>query len=473
MIIDFEANDLIIACSSGSNQNAAIALIRLSGKFTLDSFQSFFSSDLKKIKIQKNFLTNILDRGNIVDQVVACYYEAPKSFTGENILELSVHGNQLNVQRVLSLFTKNLNFRLAHPGEFTYRALRNKKLSLAEVEGLDLFLNATSNLLLDQGQSLMQGKLKEHYQALHASFVTLKASIELSIDFAEDVGADEIKNNIESKLNEFSNLINKLYNKTQLNIASLIAPEIVLIGNTNAGKSSLFNAILIDNRSIVSSIAGTTRDYITENIFYDQIHFKLVDTAGMRISNDEIEKEGISRAYKLIKNAFYKILVVNPYQWDLKQLPIGEIELDAIVVTHADVSDFAKAYEKIKKELPKARETFVVSLGPIGPASQNGPIGPSDFSGPIGPQKLILDNVVAKFQRASADEPILIQRHAAVIKMIKNSVDEFTQLLKRESDVGIISSEINNIGHHIHELIGIVTPDEVLNSIFKNFCIGK
>ncbi len=407
-----------------------------------------------------------------------------------------MHGNQLNVQRVLSLFTQNLNFRLAHPGEFTYRALKNKKISLSEVEGLDLFLNATSNLLLDQGQSLMQGKLKEYYQALHASFISLKASVELSIDFAEDVGPEEIKNNINDKLNEFSNIVNKLYHKTQLNIASLITPEIILVGHTNAGKSSLFNAILKDNRSIVSSIAGTTRDYITENIFYDQIHFKLMDTAGLRNnSNDEIEKEGIKRTHNLVKNAFYKILVINPYEWDQKAVPIGEMEFDSLVITHADVADFTEVFSKIKNRLPKYNELFVVSLknttneitfyGPIGPGAKYGPIGPQELSkksgpigpktksGPIGPQNLILNQIVFKFQEVTADEPILIQRHAAVIKLLKNNLDDFSQLLSKESDVGIISNEINMIGHNIHELIGIVTPDEVLNSIFKNFCIGK
>ncbi len=234
----------------------------------------------------------------------------------------------------------------------------------------------------------------------------------------------------------------------------------------------------------------------TQNIFYDQIHFKLMDTAGLRNnSNDEIEKEGIKRTHNLVKNAFYKILVINPYEWDQKAVPIGEMEFDSLVITHADVADFTEVFSKIKNRLPKYNELFVVSLknttneitfyGPIGPGAKYGPIGPQELSkksgpigpktksGPIGPQNLILNQIVFKFQEVTADEPILIQRHAAVIKLLKNNLDDFSQLLSKESDVGIISNEINMIGHNIHELIGIVTPDEVLNSIFKNFCIGK
>jgi tRNA modification GTPase len=179
-----DSSDPIIACSSGGFTNTGIAIIRLSGFENLVSLNDFFSIDLNKVNPRYAYFCKILDGcSNTIDEIVLTYFENPKSFNGENILELSVHGNILNIHNIINLFCENSLFRKAYPGEFSYRALRNKKLNLTQVEGLDLFLNASNPLSLKQGQSLLNGSLQKTYEELLVNFKRHKSAIELSIDF--------------------------------------------------------------------------------------------------------------------------------------------------------------------------------------------------------------------------------------------------------------------------------------------------
>ena len=527
----------IIACSTGTTSNTAIAIIRLSGFKNLLPLQDFFSFDLSKTKSRHSHLTNIISKGNVLDNVLMVFFPEGGSYTGENVIELSVHGNQLNIQRIVDLFIKEAGFRAAHPGEFTYRALKNKKLSLSQVEGLDMLLNANSSLMLSQGLDILQGDLHAQYLALYDAFLKLKAAVEISIDFSEDVGAEETQKLFTDSFNKFFKLIEALKVRTEGNVSALLAPEIVLVGQTNAGKSSLFNILLKHDRSIVSNIAGTTRDYVSEVIHIDGTNFKLVDTAGIRESNDVIENIGIDRAMGILNRAFYKILVVNPYETNADYLKkFSDIDFDFLVVSHSDKEDFSSQISKINfseitvKNIGKASfknesgsiEPLVISgpigpkyggpiepsaraldpnfasdapigpnsgnIGPIEPASKNsgsiepllktapmgpGPVAPIEpkMSGPIEP--ILKAHIQQKFAKMTANNPILLERHRTVINKIYSKSLDFSSNIKDLDDVAILSSEVNLLGHSLTELIGIVSPDDVLNSIFANFCIGK
>lgn len=594
----------IIACSTGIQSNTAIAVIRLSGFKNVSDLQKFFSFNLSKTEARKSHLSNVVFKDKIFDNGLFVFFPEGGSYTGENVLELSVHGNQLNIQRILDLFIQEGGFRSAHPGEFTYRALKNKKLSLSQVEGLDMLLNANSSLMLSQGLDILQGDLHAQYLALYDAFLKLKAAVEISIDFSEDVGVEETQLLFNNSFDKFFKIISSLKTRTEGNVSALLAPEIVLVGQTNAGKSSLFNILLKHDRSIVSNIAGTTRDYVSEVIHIDGTNFKLVDTAGIRESQDVIENIGIDRAMGILSRAFYKILIVNPYETNAEYLmKFSDVNFDFLVVSHSDKADFDKVvslvdFSKIKtRNIAKA--TFentqvgsigplslsgpmgplLQSLGPIGPKSENngpieplsersgsigpeekvsgsiepkngksGPIGPSFInspmkknfenetdslkvndksSGPIEPEAKIssfevknnLQNyssktfadgvgsmkgesssigpaeemgcrplessksapiepvlkseIIKKFDILTANNPILLERHRDVLnKIYRDSVD-FSNNIKGLSDVAILSSEVNILGNSLTELIGIVSPDDVLNSIFSNFCIGK
>lgn len=583
----------IIACSTGTQSNTAIAVLRLSGFKNLIDLQKFFSFDLSKTINRKSHLTNIIFEDKVYDNGLLVFFPEGGSYTGENVLELSIHGNQLNIQRILELFVKHGDCRSAAPGEFTYRALKNKKLSLSQVEGLDMLLNANSSLMLSQGLDILQGDLHAQYLALYDAYLKLKAAVEISIDFSEDVGVEETQKLFQDSFAKFFKLISSLKTRTEGNISSLLSPEIVLVGQTNAGKSSLFNILLKHDRSIVSNIAGTTRDYVSEVIHIDGTNFKLVDTAGIRESTDVIENIGIDRAMNILSRSFYKILIVNPYETNAQYLAkFTDVDFDFLVVSHSDKSDFESQvstvdFSKIKtKYIAKANfnsieggsiEPLVIS-GPMGPLLDNGSIGPveksggpiepnsknlgpiePDFaktgpiepveksispmkneiegsvdsknsaqilesgsiepsskkpgpiepkleksnsnsqSGPIGPgpvgphpnfapnapigpknekesgpiEPVLKSYIIKKFDISTANNPILLERHRDVINKIYSKSIEFSSNINEIDDVAILSSEVNILGHSLTELIGIVSPDDVLNSIFANFCIGK
>jgi tRNA modification GTPase len=515
----------IIACSTGTQSNTAIAVIRLSGFAKLSDIQKFFSLNLLKLESRRATLTNIKFNDKVFDNGLVLFFPEGQSYTGENVLELNVHGNQLNIQNILNIFINEGGFRPAHPGELTYRALKNKKLSLSQVEGLDMLLNANSSLMLSQGLDVLQGDLHARYLALHDAFIKLKSAVEISIDFSEDVGVEETQKLFNQSFDKFKDIISSLKTRTEGNLSSLLAPEIALTGQTNAGKSSLFNILLKDDRSIVSNIAGTTRDYVSEILHIDGTNYKLVDTAGIRESSDVIENIGIERALTILKRSFFKILIINPFETNPEYLKkFHEITFDMVIFSHKDQPNFASRVAEIDCSFIGTNAIFAAdfmngpieplskNIGPIEPLSENigpieplaknigpieplsqksGPIEPlSEKSGPIEPlseksgpivplqktapiEPVIRDLVTQKYNKLTSNNPILLERHRSCINKIYSKTLDLSCNINDLDDVAILSSEVNILGNHLAELIGIVSPDDVLNSIFSNFCIGK
>ena len=469
----------IIACSTNINSNTAIAIIRLSGFEDISFLKSAFS--IKKIKPRYAHFCKLFGKDQVVlDEIILTYFPAPSSYTGENTLELSVHGNRINVENIINYFIENYDFNRALPGEFSYRALKNNKLSLSQVEGLDLLINANSNFILKQGYSLLSGDLQDKYLNLQKSFLRHKSALELSIDFLEDVGEEQSKKNFEESLNELVLVLESLSKKVVNRSSSLLEPEIVLYGDPNAGKSTFFNGFLGENRSIVTDIAGTTRDFISESINIEGNFFKLVDTAGIRNSKDIIENEGINRSKDKAKKAFVKILLLNPNQKNSNIDTYLSFKPDLIIITHID---------SYKGDI----EHFIKTIGPIEPG-ESGPIEPGE-SGPIEPGKsgpiepiiikanllvelnkinrLVAEFANKKYLKAIKNSPLVLDRHRDLIFKLLKDVNNYKHLSSVEHDISILSSELNIIGDCISELIGIVSPDDVLHNIFNNFCIGK
>lgn len=480
----------IIACSTGKYANTAISVVRLSGFLNLLEFQGLFELDLTKIRPRYSHLTKLLFESTVVDQILMVFFPKNSSFTGENILELHLHGNLLNIERVIAFFVSKFGFREALPGEFSYRAFQNKRLSLSQVEGLDLFLNAQNPLALDQGLELLQGNLHATYLRLYDLFLKISSSIELLIDFSEDIGEEEARKLYFGYLSEFKSIISGLSLRCGSIGASILNPEIVIVGETNAGKSTFFNALLNANRAIVSSIKGTTRDYISEHISYEGVGYNLIDTAGIRETVDEIEKIGISRSFEKIKNAFYKILIINPNEIDRKSLlSFKSIKFDLVIFSHADLPETMKSISNFDFEFLSNTDYFLVdfkggSIGPdsksgsMGPDSKSGSIGPNGKSGSIGPLKeggsigpAVLSRISNEFNKVMQKNPILLDRHRNKINELNAYIEsrDFNNL----DDIAIVSSNISGLGVALSELIGQITPDDVLNSIFSNFCIGK
>ena len=518
-------NKPIIICSTGGYQTTAIHLLRLSGFDSLKFVNEFFSVSHDKIKPRFAHLGGLYQNKNSqkikLDDILLTFFPAPHSYTGENCLELSVHGNPLNVKRILDLFIEDFGFRLAEPGEFTYRALKNQKLTISQVEGLDLLLNAHNPLMLDQGLSLLNGQLDRLYQKLYHDFIELKSSVEMAIDFSEDIGVEECDRRLNENLKSFDSVLEELYLKTQNSQSHLLSPYIALFGPTNAGKSTFFNYLLKDQRSLVSSIEGTTRDYISETISLSSGHYKLIDTAGLRETTDTIESAGIQKAIDLLQTSFYKIFVIAYHQigdFDFSKMPTRP---DLIVISHVDqkVSQgleilpldipicfanllegiFFGPIEPLKNtgpieppinagpiEPPKNSGPIepLKNAGPIEPLKNAGPVEPPKNAGPIEPPKNIgpigpIDREVfklinSKYLESSKTSPLLLERHINIISAIYTKRQSGSHLNDSDfNDLGIIDNEIRYLESDVANLIGVVTPDQLLNHIFSNFCIGK
>ncbi len=448
----------IIACSTGTNTNAAMAVIRISGFKSLHQFKDFFTKDLTgPIEPRKVYYTSLVLQGQFIDDVCLTYFEGPKSYNGENILELSVHGNLLNVERILGLFQGHAGCRSASAGEFTYRALKNKKLNLSQVEGLDLFLNAQSTYALDQGLSLLSGNLHEFYLELYDLFLVHKSSLELSIDFSDDIGEEAARDYFLKSLKQFSDKFSTLVKRVGPMGPNLIQPEIILAGLPNSGKSSLFNFLLSEERAIVSSRAGTTRDFLSEYYEIEGVKYKLVDTAGIRDSRDDIEAEGIRRSKSKLLGGFFKILLINPLEIDDGLHALLENSFDLILFTHSDLHGFDTARGKLISANPSLGSIGAINLLDVNPSWED------SLKRKI--NKKYLDTVSCK--------PILLERHKELILQGNLVLSSYQSLATSEADVAILSHELNTLGSCLSEILGIVSPDQVLNSIFSNFCIGK
>jgi tRNA modification GTPase len=500
----------IIACSTGNNAVASLAVIRISGFSDLSELSPCLDRDLNKVKPRQVYRSNIVNSGEHLDDALITYFKAPNSFTGENVLEISCHGNGLNVERIIEAFGKSCNIRVALRGEFSYRAYRNKKLSLAQVEGLDLFLHANSSYALNQGLALLHGELHRSFLDLREKFINLRSSMELAIDFSDDVGDDVIEKLIGDNFTTYFTALKKLKERSTISHKSLLSPEIVFFGKTNAGKSTLFNALFGEDRSIISDEEGTTRDYISEYINLGGNTFKLVDTAGVRDAQNQIERKGIDRAFAIAENAFYRVLVIDPKNWSPEdKKTFDKFDYDLIFFTHFDEENSSISLGKITNSLPNFKSVFL--SGSIGPRENNsgpiepeicyfGPIGPSEIektgsigpavncgpieppkkkiSGPIGPKEwgskeLVFEEILNKFNVLTKDSPLLIERHRQVISNIYDQSYAFDLLRAECGDIGILASELGLIERNIGELIGVTAADDVLNHIFSNFCIGK
>jgi tRNA modification GTPase len=448
---------IIVACANHNDTNQAISLIRISGFKNFDFIQPFISFNFKKIQPRFVYVSFFKDNQSPIDQICLTYFMAPNSFTGENLLELSVHGNVLNVDRILNLLLSIPGVRFASAGEFTKRAYINKKLNLTQVEGLDLFLNANSNLALNQGLSLLNGELFKKYELLLSLFLQHKSALEVLTDFSDDVGDDEGWKIFHNSLKLFSDLVFKL-DQDSFSGSSLLSPDIVLFGEPNSGKSTLFNLCLGSTRSIVSKFAGTTRDFISESIKINGTIFKIIDTAGIRHTIDEIESLGIGLSRNLLKNAFFKVLLINPLssQESLSEL-VGQAP-DIYLFTHIETDEALEMAHKISKKLPVGANCKYISLK-------------SD----VNLSSLIFQNVSHKFNDLTKDNPVLIARQRILISSCSKQTTNYLSHIQNEhyKDLGVLSLELENIGYCLSELVGIVSPDQVLDNIFANFCIGK
>ena len=462
----FNLDDAPIIARASGTQTAALAVVRISGIKDLAAWVAYFTANILTLTPRQQTLTKIQNPATkqILDQGLITFFPAPHSYTGENILEITVHGNSHQVQSMMDMWVQQGLARYAQAGEFTRRAIKNKKMTIAQAEGLDLFFQARSSAVAAQGLSLLFGGLYEQYWRLRQAFIDWTAAFNLFFDFLEDVGAVQAQATWHQASENLGDLCQSLSAQCQHSWESFVYPTVLLLGPPNAGKSSLFNALLNTPRAIVHEQAGTTRDYLAEDFTFEHTIYKLIDTAGIWAGNAAVEQEGIKRSLAWKAKAFYKVLVLDAslaHQTEFLAYLAGE-SFNLLVFTHLD-----------QATSPDAAKTALLTLLKQSQISFAEQIS-LDLKNHAAQAQSIWPKVAQAYAKLQALNPVAIERHRQLILEIAPAVQKIIEQFDQgQRDLTVLEMQIKVVGQKIEELVGIVDAQEIINHVLANFCIGK
>lgn len=456
------SNTTITAICTG--HGGAIAVLRVSGNDTLKIVSSIFkplkkgfslTSDAEGNHIYNGYITD--NDGNEIDRVVVSVYLAPHSYTGEDVVEISCHASSYIQKEILNLLIKN-GAQLAKPGEFTRRAFQNKKMDLSQAEAVADLIASKSKAEHDIAVNQMRGGITLEIKRLRDLLLKFTSLMELELDFSEEDVEFADRTQLKGILNETETYLSRLVNSFRLGNAIKNGIPVAICGEPNAGKSTLLNALLNDERAIVSDIPGTTRDVLEDYLNINGVTYRLIDTAGIRATDDKIEKLGIDRA----KNAIQKAEIV-------------------LVVLNAAGDILAQFNEIIPNDFPKSKVIAVVNKSDIcGDVDVN--VLPQDVHVVkiSAKHRTNLDALFAKISQLGAadynqDEVILTNvRHYTIFAEALSSIQRAETALNSGLSGEFVSQDIRDALRSFAEITGDeITTDEVLGNIFKNFCIGK
>jgi tRNA modification GTPase len=442
-----------IATPPGSG---AISVIRVSGAQAFDIADKIFFGQIKISEAASHTIHYgriINSTGELIDDVLISIFKTPHSYTGEDSIEISAHGNPLILKKIVELLVQS-GSRLAEPGEFTKRAFLNNRIDLSQAEAVIDLISARTDTALRGARNQLNGILSKKIGFLKNNLLNAISLVEIGLDFAEEdiefIENKELLKKIKNVSGEIDNLL------ASYSFGKVIKDgvNVVIIGKPNVGKSSLLNYLLKESRVIVSSIPGTTRDIIREEISIDGILFRMFDTAGIRNTQNEIEKEGVMRSREAIKNSDIVILMndtVQEYSFDIfsevcsfidkkKIIPVvNKIDLiDNQNYLNGDLGISAKTGEGINHLLEHLKEMAIKN---------------SNYT----EKSAIVSNV----------------RHYQCLENTKNSLENAKESILNKYSGEFVAVDLRNAITNLSEIIGEVTTEDILSNIFQKFCIGK
>ena len=447
-------NDTIVAIATPAGVGA-ISVIRLSGKGSFVATDSIFLGRVKIAEAASHTIHygKIIDENeNLIDDVLVSVFRNPHSYTGEDSVEISAHGNQFISKKIIELLLKS-NVRIAEPGEFTKRAFLNGKLDLAQAEAVVEVINARTDASLRGARNQLDGILSKKIHELRTQLIDTSSLVELELDFAEEdvefVAHDKLLLMIANIISE----IDKLLETYTFGRVIRDGVNVALVGIPNVGKSSLLNYILKESRAIVSEIPGTTRDVIREEVSINGILFRLYDTAGIRSTKNEIEIEGVLRSREAVKNADV-VLFIN----DVQQKVSKELREELLQLTSAEKIITILNKVDLENILEKEIDVYISALTGYG-----------------------INNLFAKLREkvlggnSYTEQSAIVSnsRHYENLKKAKQELQNATNAIKQKLSGEYISLDLRNAENSLGEIIGEVTTDDILNNIFNRFCIGK
>ena len=439
----------IYALSSGKGPSG-IAIIRLSGKDT--NKISKLISKQSSLKVKEVNLCKFYDpaNNNLIDEGLLLWFPGPNSFTGEDLAEFHVHGSNSVISQFLKVLSDQIDCRLAEPGEFTKIAFQNGKIDLIEAESIGDLIHAETELQRQQAVKLVQGNASNYYNSLREKLIRSLAYIEAKIDFAEDDLPEKILQEVQSTIKETQLDIKKILENDKIGEKIRNGFHISIIGEVNAGKSSLLNLLAKRDVAIVSEEAGTTRDVIETYLNIDGYPVILADTAGIRKSKNEIEKKGVSLALGKHKEADLNIIMIDNSKSKVDKEILNLINYDSIVVLNkSDIND--NVYQDFKAD------TILISV------KNNKNINKLTIK--------IKDKLSKKYNNT---ENVLItrERHREKLNNCLKEIDKFLDK-DQSKDLELAAEDLRMAARHLGSIVGKVDVEEILGSIFEDFCIGK
>ena len=451
-----------IAAISTSPGVGGIGIVRLSGENTFKVIEKIFKP-LKKQTIKGYTMQygHIIDKNNnIIDEVLVSYFIKPKSYTTEDMCEINSHGNNIILKQILELCIEN-GAVLAMPGEFTQRAFLNGRIDLTQAESVIDLINAKSEKEKESAIHQLEGYLSLEIEKIKRVILDITADIEASIDYPEYDIEEKTNETIINETQKIVDMLKKLENSFEKGKILRDGVDVAIIGKPNAGKSSLLNAILKEERAIVTNIEGTTRDTIEEYITLEGVLFKIIDTAGIRESDDEIEKIGIDKSKKALEKADIVIAIFDSTQElnkeDKEILEFIKNKNAIILLNKIDLKD-----NKLKNN------EQILSL--------NKPVIEISAQKRDGIEELYNQMInIFKINEINTENSTIITnvRHKKAIVCAEENLNKIKEVLNNGMPTDIVSIYLKNAIEELNKITGENVTEDIINEIFSKFCLGK
>ena len=451
-------NDTIVAQSTAFGESA-LAIVRITGKDAIKIANKVFpNKDLNKVKSHTIHFGNIIHNDEVIDEVLVSVFKEPNSYTKENLIEISCHGSSYIIKKIITT-TINLGARIANKGEFTFRSFINGNMDLSQAEAVADIISSNSKnshkLAINHIKGVFSSKIKE----LRKDLIDFSSLLELELDFSEEDVEFANRKKLNKTVKEIIDYSDILIDSFKLNNVIKDGINIIILGKPNVGKSTILNALLNEEKAIISNIPGTTRDIIEDTITIGGNIVRFIDTAGLRDTIDTIEKIGIEKALKKTKEASIILYIIDLNASNINTIK-SELESEFlkdknifIIGNKADlkVKNDVKTYFKSKKHLiiSGIKENDIIKL------------------------KKLIEIYISQNLIREESSIMINERHYQLLKKVKDSLLNVKNNIKNKSNTDLLAMDVKYALNHLGEITGEITNDEILGNIFSRFCIGK
>lgn len=462
----FNREDTIVALAT-AHGSAAIAVIRLSGPKAIAIVESYFYARPGRQKALQDKASHtahfglIIHQEVIIDEVLVTLFKHPRSYTGQESVEISCHGSVYIQQQLLQLFLQ-AGARMAEPGEFTMRAFLNGKLDLSQAEAVADLIASNSSVSHQVAMQQMRGGFSSKIKILRDHLINFAALIELELDFSTEDVEFANRSDLKNLISTINGVLHKLIHSFEVGNVIKHGIPVAIVGKPNAGKSTLLNVLLEDDRAIVSDIPGTTRDVIEDEMVIEGVLFRFIDTAGIRTTTDVIEQIGVNKAFEVIKKSAIVI-----YLFDVHEIGSGDLKLEIeLIKEHIGTSQLVVVGNKTDTEDLEALKTEFENYPDIIYISAKHHVNID----------ILKKHLVGLFDDRTVDTTDTIvtnARHADSLRKAQEALQKVNNGLQENIPGDLLALDIRYALDELGSITGEVANDDILDSIFTRFCIGK